>query len=51
MKAGSLRGSIAKLEAELGTILAGFDQSLAAIPTSQWEELMDSAAFQMFVTY
>ncbi|MGG0640675.1 M3 family oligoendopeptidase [Bacillus altitudinis] len=45
MKAGSLRGSIAKLEAELGTILAGFDQSLAAIPTSQWEELMDSAAF------
>lgn len=45
MKAGSLRGSIAKPEAELGTILAGFDQSLAEIPTSQWEELMDSAAF------
>ncbi|WMT29600.1 M3 family oligoendopeptidase [Bacillus aerius] len=45
MRAGSLRGSIAKLEAELGTILAGFDQSLAEIPISQWEELMDSAAF------
>lgn len=45
MKAGSLRGTIAKLEADLGTILALFDQALAAIPANKWEELMNSAAF------
>ncbi|MEN2448681.1 M3 family metallopeptidase, partial [Bacillus sp. JR_15] len=45
MKAGSLRGTIAKLEADLGTILALFDQALAAISPGKWEDLMNSEAF------
>ncbi|WP_353854453.1 M3 family oligoendopeptidase [Bacillus sp. Bos-x628] len=45
MKAGSLRGAIAKLEAELGTILALLDQSLGAIPQNDWDELIHSAVF------
>lgn len=45
MKAGSLRGTIAKLEAELGTILALLDQALAAIPSHEWGKMMGSVAF------
>ncbi|OLP66643.1 Oligoendopeptidase F, plasmid [Bacillus pumilus] len=45
MRAGSLRGMIAKLGAELGTILTLLDQSLASIPTNKWGDWMDSEAF------
>ncbi|MGE6630208.1 M3 family oligoendopeptidase [Bacillus sp. NPDC077027] len=45
MKASNLRSAVAQLEADLGTVLASFDQSLAMIPKEEWNELINSPVF------